>query len=179
MTDESYIITDDETGLRFQRIAQCNREGVFIGLGWADESPKEPGVFLLPAYTTALPPPELDGMIARFDFDAQTWSTEAPPPPPPRVPNATKRQIVTALSRIGRVHPAAAIVWIADGTLPADIEIAINNIEDKAQQKATRDALNAEVFARDEYPYNAFGMIYDMTDDQGDAVFNYAITLPE
>lgn len=179
MTDEPLIREDTETGLRFQRIAQCNREGVFIGLGWADESPLEPGVFLYPAYSTPIRPPELEGKIARFDFYTQTWSVEDPPPPPPRVPNATKKQIVTALSRIGRVHPAAAVAWLADDVLPVDIELAVNNIEDAEQQTATRNALNAETFVRDEYPYNAFSMIYDMTDDQADAVFNYAITLPE
>ena len=42
---------------------------------YADESPLEPGIFLLPQYTTQTKPPEeLGGFVLRYDVEADEWS---------------------------------------------------------------------------------------------------------
>ena len=55
--------------------------GIFYAKGVADESPLEPGVFLIPACATTLAPPVVaDPEIAVFKDGA--WSVEVLPPPP-------------------------------------------------------------------------------------------------
>jgi len=67
--------------------------GILIGTGTADESPLEPGVFLLPANATFQAPPLApEGQRAVYDTDFGVWLLEAipvpPPPPPPPEPPA-------------------------------------------------------------------------------------------
>ena len=59
--------------------------GIFHSEGVADESPLEPGVFLIPAHATTVAPPELaESEVAVFRNGA--WSVEVlPPPEPPAV----------------------------------------------------------------------------------------------
>ena len=55
--------------------------GIFYAKGVADESPLEPGVFLIPAHATTVAPPVVsDPEIAVFKDGA--WSIEVLPPPP-------------------------------------------------------------------------------------------------
>lgn len=55
---------------------------VFHSIGVADESPLEPGVYLVPANATTVAPPELgESEIAVFNNGA--WQIEILPPPPP------------------------------------------------------------------------------------------------
>ena len=55
--------------------------GIFHSKGVADESPLEPGVFLIPAHATTVAPPEVtEPEIAVFKNGA--WSVEVLPPPP-------------------------------------------------------------------------------------------------
>ena len=55
--------------------------GIFYSEGVADESPLEPGVFLIPAHATTVAPPVVaEPEIAVFKDGA--WSVEVLPPPP-------------------------------------------------------------------------------------------------
>ena len=55
---------------------------IFHSTGVADESPLEPGVYLVPANATTVAPPELgESEIAVFSNGA--WQVETLPPPPP------------------------------------------------------------------------------------------------
>jgi hypothetical protein len=59
--------------------------GEYIGDTEADASPLEPGVYLLPAYTTAKAPPDMNefpGMRPVFDVEANDWILEDKPPEP-------------------------------------------------------------------------------------------------
>jgi hypothetical protein len=54
--------------------------GIFHAQGLADESPLEPGVFLIPACATTLEPPEAALPDVAVFRDGE-WSVEALPPP--------------------------------------------------------------------------------------------------
>ena len=68
----------------------------YIGASMADESPLEPGVFLVPAYATEIEPPACDEG-QRAVFDGMAWGVEAipQPDPPPAEPTPTVPDVVT------------------------------------------------------------------------------------
>ncbi len=56
----------------------------YLGEGQADESPLEPGVFLIPAHATdAAPPAEVAGKTRHFEGGAWVLRDIPPPPAPP------------------------------------------------------------------------------------------------
>jgi hypothetical protein len=56
--------------------------GIFHAEGLADESPLEPGVFLIPAHATTLKPPKATLPKVAVFKDGK-WVIEELPPPPP------------------------------------------------------------------------------------------------
>jgi hypothetical protein len=56
--------------------------GIFYSEGLADESPLEPGVFLIPAHATTIKPPKATLPKVAVFKDGK-WSIETLPPPPP------------------------------------------------------------------------------------------------
>lgn len=68
-------------------ISQLDDAGHFVGAAVADESPLEPGVWLIPAGAIDAPPPEIpDGSLARWDGDG--FVIEAIPAPEVVSPSA-------------------------------------------------------------------------------------------
>lgn len=61
-------------------VYQYDRAGLYQGQTEADESPLEPGVYLMPARTTALPPPASipEGQWPRFNGAAWALATQPP-----------------------------------------------------------------------------------------------------
>jgi hypothetical protein len=55
--------------------------GIFYSEGIADESPLEPGVFLIPAHATTVAPPEVTEPEIAVFRDGE-WSVEVLPAPP-------------------------------------------------------------------------------------------------
>jgi hypothetical protein len=55
--------------------------GAYLGSEAADESPLEPGVFLLPAYSTAIAPPSEQGGFIRT-WNGSAWTQVAVPTAP-------------------------------------------------------------------------------------------------
>jgi len=85
--------------------------GQYLGPDVADESPLEPGVFHIPAYSTELPPPPIpDGYVALFALNRWVLKKESevpqpsnesvPPPPqaPTREPWQAREQALARLA---------------------------------------------------------------------------------
>lgn len=54
---------------------QCDEEGYFAGMYPRQESPAEPGVWLMPRNATDIKPPECaKDQRARFDHESNQWS---------------------------------------------------------------------------------------------------------
>jgi hypothetical protein len=56
--------------------------GQYIGQSEADESPREPGVYLIPAHATTTPPPSC-GEGEKVRWDGEAWQVEPIPAPEP------------------------------------------------------------------------------------------------
>jgi hypothetical protein len=75
-------------------VSQIDDQGRFIGSTTADQSPREPGVFLLPAGSVDAPPPNVPpGMFAQWNGSSFDLIAEpAPEHPEPEAP--TPEQII-------------------------------------------------------------------------------------
>jgi hypothetical protein len=69
--------------------------GIFYAEGWADESPLEPGVFLIPAHATTLRPPTATLPDVAV-FKNGKWTIETLPPPPEAEPVLEPVPVFTA-----------------------------------------------------------------------------------
>lgn len=76
---------------------QCDLAGLFAGVTVADESPLEPGVFLLPAGCTFTPPPD-DVPDEKWPrWNGVVWElVNRPKPPAPADPLAKLQAFLTA-----------------------------------------------------------------------------------
>ena len=80
-----------------KQVCQLDYDGYLTGVTFADESPLEPGVFLLPARTVDAPLPSVpEGKRAKWDGDWIIEDIPQPPPPPeiappPELPYNLKR----------------------------------------------------------------------------------------
>jgi hypothetical protein len=99
--------------------------GAYLGFEEADESPLEPGVFLLPAYSTAIvPPAEEAGFYRRWTGTA--WTQVAIPTAP--APNYAEQ------ARVERTK----LLFASDWTQLADVPIA-NRAAWETYRQALRD----------------------------------------
>lgn len=72
--------------------------GNYIGTGKADESPLEPGVFLVPAFATDIEPPKYNAETQYIVFVGEAWEVKdiPSPEPEPEPEPLTKAQKVAA-----------------------------------------------------------------------------------
>lgn len=71
-------------------VYQTDTDGFLTGPVIADESPLEPGSFLIPARCVEVPPPAFDPQTHRARFDGGSWSLEEIAPPEPTTPQPVK-----------------------------------------------------------------------------------------
>lgn len=111
--------------------------GVFLGVGQADESPLEPGVFLLPAHSTAIEPPTF-GEGQRAVFDGAAWNVEAIPAPlpPDPAPGKTAEQLAAEARELAKANRAATVARITIQTQAGNIF----NGDEEAQTRMSRAA---------------------------------------
>lgn len=105
-------------------VYQTNSEGVFVGVVEADESPLEPGVFLIPGGCKTVEPPSFSsGSRARWVDDA--WLIEPIPEAPeePVVPEAPEEPEPTPAEL--RVSKAQALMALYNAGVLDDLEAII------------------------------------------------------
>lgn len=149
-------------------IYHYNSDGFLVGASEADESPLEPGVFLIPALATkAVPPNVAEGMRVRFDGDA--WVVEAIPEPEPEPEQA---------------DPAPPVVYTCN---PWQIRKALNNqglrqaVEDAIAASTDQDLKDGWEFAQDFRSDHSFvltiGATLGKTKEETVQFIEYAATL--
>lgn len=88
------------------KIYHFNEQGRFVAQGIADESPLEPGVFMLPAMATGVKPPEVGaGYVAMWNGADWTIQLDDVPPPPaaPVEPTAAELRRAEILGRLSAI----------------------------------------------------------------------------
>lgn len=91
--------------------------GVLIGASEADESPLEPGVYMVPAYATEISPPPLTPEGEETYWAGDAWATRALPPPPP--PPTTAEYVAVLRGEVQSYLEAIARDWGFDSMLDA------------------------------------------------------------
>jgi len=87
--------------MKTKQVCQLDKDGYFVGLTVADESPLEPNVFLFPAGSVDAEPPLLTENT-RAKWVGQWIVEEIPPPPPPPEPNPLTSEQLEELNRMNR-----------------------------------------------------------------------------
>lgn len=93
--------------------------GVYLGTSQADESPLEPGEFLIPAHAVTVAPPVIAaGEQARWTGAAWVVEPIPAPPAPPAPPVPTDAELATA--ELAKTDAVAVRCFKAGAAFPAD-----------------------------------------------------------
>jgi hypothetical protein len=125
-------------------VYQLDRDGVYLGETIAQESPLEPGVFLMPAGCIEhAPPPVKAGKFARWD---EGWIVEdIPKPPKPEEPPEPTAEQRAASIRAQRNYLLSLSDWTQVADAPVDrtswvlYRKALRDITDQATFPASVD----------------------------------------
>lgn len=116
--------------------------GFYVGTTIADESPLEPGVWLMPAHTTETRPPAFDVQMERARWTGEAWTVEPLPVGPPDLPVDPPPPLV--LTRIFKAdiwrRTTDAEAAIIDGALQAQ-PVRMRRLWDDSQWLETTDEL--------------------------------------
>lgn len=171
-------------------VYQTNSEGVFVDYVEADESPLEPGVFLIPAGCVVEEPPSFafpqraryaDGAWIIEDTPVEEPEEEPVPEPvdPDDVPfSVSDRQFAQALAELGQITWSEARAWGARGEVPAQFIELIDQIPDEIEkQRALMFLEAAQTFERHHPMTLTLAGMLGWDDGQLDALWRYAATL--
>ena len=149
---------------------QTDHEGFFVGPVKADESPLEPGVWLIPGGAVEQEPPALqEGERAQWT-DGE-WQVIPPPEPEPE-PEPAPPEPVT---RIERRQGLRAL--LSQGIKRANIEAMIAAIQDETEREIAL-AEYEHTHWTIESPFIAVGAAhFGMSEEQVQALFEQAATL--
>ena len=153
--------------------------GEFVGVDDADESPLEPGVFLIPANATAIKPPaEKSGFVRRFVNGSWGYSPiEAPQShpteePTPYVPESiSDRQFFHILAKRSMITQEEALQAVKNGDLPAALEAYVASLPDDQEFDVRMLLEGGTEFRRDHPLTAAFGAFFGMIPAQIDELF--------
>jgi hypothetical protein len=107
--------------------------GEFVGTSSVDESPLEPGVMLMPAYSTKIAPPEFNSELQMlyFDFNKNQWSVQDIAAEP-EIEKITKEQVDSLKAELKEVLEKREIVLRKLGLEEADIQLLLVKLPDEA-----------------------------------------------
>ncbi|MCA1403692.1 hypothetical protein I6F26_03620 [Ensifer sp. IC3342] len=136
----------------------------FTGASEADESPLEPGVFLIPAYATETAPPgDIPGHIFKW-IEGAWMAEEIPKTPPVHMPALSARQI-----RLGLV---------TSGITPSQVGAVIEAMPEGADKEIARIEWEyATTFNRTHPLIASVGGALGLTEDQIDSMWTAALSL--
>jgi hypothetical protein len=136
-------------------VSQLDAAGYFVGTTIADESPLEPGVYLIPAGAVdSLPPTIPDGRLAKWNGawvleDIPVPSPEPPAPEPPapgppmKVTRRQARQAILLSGKLDLVQPA--IDAIPDATQRGMMQIEWDDSQEFERNRPSLIAIGGAI----------------------------------
>ncbi|WP_159953208.1 hypothetical protein [Rhizobium sp. 18065] len=150
--------------------------GAYCGATLADESPREPGVFLFPAFSTMTAPPEYrEGFVRRFVDGAWGYSPEAEPATPPTEEPVIPDPLTLPMERLD-FWRLAARVQVSKYSVRARLEAMP---EETPEERLTKyDAIawfeEAKQYRRYDLLLISLAEAEGITSDQLDALWSWA-----
>jgi hypothetical protein len=165
------------------KVYQTSYDGYFVGEVIADESPLEPGVFLIPRGCVTEEPPET-GINQRARFVNGEWAVEdipvAQPTPEPTTEELLARerasmsmtfaQMIIGLVTSGWLTEEEGEQWL-DGVLPLNVTTIINSLPEKQRFVAKVRAKRPSVILRNDPLVVALSLSNNKTQEELDAFF--------
>lgn len=148
--------------------------GLYVGRGWADPSPLEPKVWLIPAHATLVAPPDIpDTHVARWSNGQWTLELKPPPPDPetpPSVPTRviSNRQFFQQLAIAGLITRQEALAAVKTGEVPEALATLLDNIPPDPRFNAEMLLSGATQFDRYHPLVAPIGAAQGMTDEEID-----------
>ena len=107
--------------------------GEFVGTSSVDESPLEPGVMLMPAYSTKIAPPEFnsESQMLYFDFNKNQWSIQDIEAEP-EIEKITQEQVDSLKAELKEVLEKRETVLKKLGLEEADIQLLLVKLPDES-----------------------------------------------
>lgn len=142
--------------------------GVFLGESLADESPLEPGVYLVPANSTNMEPPEVEAG-EYVEWDGEEWAVKVMPDSEPDPAGQTVPLSIT---------PRQGELTLIEFDLYDPVKAYFDALPGKDGAKARTDFYRATEWKRD-WPLlvNAAKSQFGLTDSQIDQMFIYGASL--
>lgn len=155
-------------------VSQLNDIGYYVGPVVADESPLEPGVFLIPGGAVDVEPPMIpEGKVARWErgwiFETVTESVEQE-----ETVELTPEEVLMNWRDTVEVSRFQARAALFQAGLLEDIETFIASSEDRFIKIAWEDAA---VFKRNSPTVLSLQFVLNLTDEQLDDLFRFALTI--
>lgn len=131
--------------MKSKTVYQTDNEGVYVGETTADESPLEPGVFLIPAGGVEFAPPAFDSTRQLARFSHGKWTVEnIPVIEPEEEPAPTYQQELAELNaawqqQVDGYNRAFAVAALSDGPHEESKKLAIRADYEAARQKNAED----------------------------------------
>jgi hypothetical protein len=157
---------------------------VLIGAGSADPNPMESGEWLLPAFSTPVPPPEAgEGeMVVWVGGAWQISPIPAPPPappspPPPPVTDVSFWQFMMAAWKLDFITHAEALAAVRSRTMPPAFVTALAGLPEAARLEAELKFAGITRMLRSDPLFARVVAANIATDEQIDGVFAVAATI--
>ena len=158
--------------------------GVLIGAGRADPNPMEAGEWLLPAFSTLVPPPEADEgeMVVWVNGAWQISPIPAPPPvppepPPPPVTDVSFWQFMMAAWKLNFITHEEALAAVRSRIMPPAFAVAIAGLPTETRLEADLKFVGITRMLRNDPLFDLLVAANIATDEQIDGVFAVAATI--
>lgn len=153
-------------------VSQLDAAGYFVGYTTADESPLEPGVFLLPAGAIEVAAPEIPaGKRAKWLGDSwvlEDIPSDVAPEPEPQEPDQQEPGPITQVTR-----RQARLALLAAGKLD-QLEAYIAAVEDPVEQKRLQIEYEADTWERSNPTLQTVWVAMGGTEAELDELFTLA-----
>ena len=154
-------------------VYQADPDGYFVGQTWADESPEEAGVFLIPgnAYKDAPPGAPATGTLWRRAASGDSWVMEP-------IPSEPEPETVPVVPRLCTPAQGLVALFALKQITEDDVLAAIARIPDDVQRYTARIGYQrTTTWERYSPTMQAMAQLLQLSETDLDELFAYAVNV--